>query len=121
MLIESYRHTGRLSHSHSAGCALFSLVFRPIMLSFFFLEMGHYLSISLALKAHYATIVAKITLIMQVESRSDHSRTISGSFDGCFIAPSRFSKEKANMQLALFGTTQSGCDSAEVAYRDSKM
>ena len=73
------------------------------------------------LKAHYATIFAKITLIMQVESRSDRSTTISASFGGCFIAPSRFSKEKANMQLALFGPTQSGCDAAEVSKRASKM
>ena len=54
------------------------------------------------LKAHYATSFAKMSSIMQVESYSDGSTTISGSFGGCFIAPCRFSKEKANMQLALF-------------------
>ena len=73
------------------------------------------------LKAHYATFFAKITLIMLVESYSDGSATISGSFGGCVIAPCHLSKEKAHMQLALFGPTQSGCDAAEVSNRASKM
>ena len=75
----------------------------------------------LLLKAHYATFLAKITLIMQVESYSDGSATISGLFGGCVIAPCRLSKEKAHIQLALFGPTQSGCDAAEVSNRASKM
>ena len=76
---------------------------------------------SVILKAHYATFLAKITLIMQVESYSDGSTTISGSFGGCFIAPYRFSKEEAKMQLALFGPTPSRCDAAEASKRASKM
>ena len=74
-----------------------------------------------SLKAHYATFLAKMTLIMLVESYSDGSATISGSFGGSVIAPCRLSKEKAHMQLALFGPTQSGCDAAEVSNRASKM
>ena len=73
------------------------------------------------LKAHYATFLAKITLIMLVESYSDGSATISGSFGGGVIAPCHLSKEKAHMQLALFGLTQSGCDAAEISNRASKM
>ena len=34
---------------------------------------------------------------------------------GCVIYPCRLSSEKAHMQLALFGPTQSGCDAAEVS------
>ena len=65
--------------------------------------------------------LAKITLIMQIESYSVGSATISGLFGGCVIAPCRLSKEKAHIQLALFGPTQSGCDAAEVYNRSSKM
>ena len=69
----------------------------------------------LSLKAHYATFLAKITLSMQVESYADGSASISGSIGGCVIYPCRLSSEKAHMQLALFGPTQSGCDAAEVS------
>ena len=75
----------------------------------------------LLLKAHYATFLAKITLSMQVESYADGSASISGSIGGCVIYPCRLSGEKAHMQLALFGPTQSGCDAAEVSNRASKM
>ena len=67
------------------------------------------------LKAHYATFLAKITLSMQVESYADGSASISGLIGGCVIYPCRLSSEKAQMQLDLFGPSQSGCDAAEVS------
>ena len=85
---------------------------------------GHYLQVGArvlvmdrkgVLKAHYATFLAKITLSMQVESYADGSASISGLIGGCVIYPCRLSSEKAHMQLALFGPTQSGCDATEVS------